>query len=69
MATTAIAMIPNWTVVNTIGPGDTSGPGGNFRLKKLAPQIAWSPFWMIRLTAMVTMIIPNSLVPCRMNGV
>ena len=39
------------------------------KLKNFGPQMAWRPFWMMRLTEIVTITIPNSLVPCRTKGV
>jgi len=69
MAATAMPMIASWTVVNTI-PAIRTGDGrGICRLKKLAPKMASRAFCRMRLTAMDTMIIPNSRVPCRTNGV
>ena len=62
-------MMASWAPVNIIPATWTERPLGARRLKKVAPKIAWSPFCKIRLTAIVTMIMPNSLVPRRTNGV
>ena len=47
----------------------TVPPAGMCTLKKFAPKIASRQFCRIRLTAIVMMIIVNSLAPRRMNGV
>jgi hypothetical protein len=56
-------------VVNTIPAKCTDVGRDIFRLKKLAPKPASRLFCTMRLTAMVTMIMPNSRVPRRTNGV
>ena len=69
MATIAMPMMASWTVVNTIPAMWTDACRGICRLKKLAPKMASRLFCRMRLTAMVTMIMPNSRVPRRTNGV